>query len=131
MAISTLKRVAIKAFARWLRPLNDARRETKFAKVNEILAKTVGCCSRDELERVIGRPVYSLNGRNFSGTYSGGKVQHADHVEVYLVSGCTIEALFFLQEGKVELCGYPSPTAMDVVLAFESTRPPHSQNAIG
>lgn len=119
LAVSVLKRLAIKVAAPWLRPLNARRHRARQRDLEQIFADVIHCRSRDDLEAVLGQPAYAMSGHLFTISDASGKSRHPDRVEVYLVSGCTIDVLFFSEDGRFEVHGCPSPTAADVVLGFE------------
>lgn len=119
LAVSVVKELAIRAAAPLFRRLNTARHRTRERDLQELLTKAAHCRSRNELEAVLGQPAYSLSGHDFTITEANGKSHHPDHVEVYLVSGCTIDVLFFPAEGRFEMHGFPSPTSTDIVLGFK------------
>lgn len=102
--------------APFIRRWNAAKRIGRLRAIVRILGDVKRCASRDELEAVLGRPKYTLDGHLHTTKDESGNERHPDHVEVYLVSGCTIDVLFFFSEDKVEAVGFPSPTAVDVVL---------------
>lgn len=116
LTASSPMRLAIRAAAPLLRPLLAARQRAKMQRVAEILADVNRCASRADLETVLGRPAYVLDGRLYHSTDATGHMTCPDQVEVYAVAGCTIDVWFSIQEGMLTACGCPSPTAADVLL---------------
>jgi len=116
-AVPLLKSLTMKVVATWLRPRHAARQKKTQLNLEKILAVAGHCRTRDELEAVLGHPAYSLSGRDFASNR-----RHPDHVEVYLVSGCTVEVLFFLAERRIEFFGFRTPKATDFVLGLVDDR---------
>jgi hypothetical protein len=114
--ISHLQSSAIQLAAPLMRRLNTARYKRMRKRLAKILAAASRCQTRDELEAVLGRPKYSLSPNTCGMVDLTGKSRHPDHVEVYLVSGCTVDMWFFLSEGQFELLGSPCMTLTDIVL---------------
>ncbi len=116
LSISSLKRFAIKVGARWLRQRNNRRYLAKLDRTSQLLTEAGRCHDRAQLESLLGKPVYSMNGDCFAIIEANGAEKRPDCVEVYLTDGCQIDVWYFMQPREIEMSGCPAMTATDVVL---------------
>jgi hypothetical protein len=74
------------------------------------------CATRDELERVLGRPVYALPGEGNSRTVNpDGSIEVPDVIECYELCGCCID-IQFTGGKKSGVIGVPKLTAWRLAL---------------
>ncbi len=79
-----------------------------------------GCASREELRRVLGKPIYALPGEgNYRTLNPDGCIEVPDVVECYESRGCSIE-IQFTGGKRSGVSGVPKPTALR--LALESAK---------
>ena len=86
-------------------------------RLKAIMEQVSECANRDELQRVLGKPIYALPGDGNSRTVNpDGSIEVPDVIECYESHGCRIEIQF--TGGKVScVAGVPRLTAWRTVLA--------------
>ncbi len=92
------------------------RQRKKVALVNAKLDELARCRGREELEQLLGRPVYAVDGKSCGALLEGGTQETPDLIECYESEGCCID-LWFKDDQLVDVSGFVKPTAWDFVLA--------------
>ena len=92
------------------------RQRKKEALVHAKLDAMARCRGREELEQVLGRPVYAVDGADCGAVLDDGTRQSPDLIECYESEGCCID-LWFKNDRLVNASGFVKPTVWDVVLA--------------
>ncbi len=86
------------------------------ALVNAKLDAMETCRGREELQQVIGEPVYAVSGETCGAVLGDGTQQPPDLIECYESEGCCID-LWFKNDRLVNVSGFVKPTVWDYVLA--------------
>ena len=85
-------------------------------RLQEVLKLARDCQSREELEALMGKPRYALDGNLYSKVpMASGDFVQPDVVEVYELDNCGIELMF--NDGKfIGMLGMPLPTTWEIAL---------------
>lgn len=86
------------------------RQRNKENRVNSILDRVRDCRQREELQRLLGRPLYGVTGE------VSGAADPPDLIECYETEGCCVD-LWFKNDRLVDVSGFVKPTVWDVALA--------------
>ena len=92
------------------------RQRRKAALVNAKLDQLARCRGREELEQLLGRPVYAVDGESCGAVLGDGTEEIPDLIECYESDGCCID-LWFKDDRLVDVSGFVKPTVWDFVLA--------------
>ncbi|MHC4176804.1 MAG: hypothetical protein ACYSWU_04815 [Planctomycetota bacterium] len=92
------------------------RQPRKEALVNAKLDQMARCRRREELEQVLGKPLYAVDGESCGAVLDDGGQESPDLIECYESDGCCID-LWFKDDRLVEVSGFVKPTVWDIVLA--------------
>jgi hypothetical protein len=84
-------------------------------RVNEKLAAVAECRRRDELEQILGPPLYAVNGENAGVVRPDGSQDSPDLIECYESEGCCID-LWFKDDRLIDMSGFVKPTVWDMAL---------------
>jgi hypothetical protein len=126
IVISRAKRWLITLAEPWFRRRNEAWQLAKQRQLTEIMAAARECDSREELERILGKPRYALDGLLCGRHERDGTKRSPEIVEVYQVAGCTVELWFFAVHSSIDMVGFTSPTSTSLVLShLDSERSAH------
>jgi hypothetical protein len=91
------------------------------------LTKWVQCVkSRDELESVLGRPVYGLPGAQYELVRNDGQTVCPEIVEVYRTKGCIFE-IWFSNKQMCAVDGWIELSSWDIVCGVNPTQNPTGQ----
>lgn len=83
--------------------------------MREVLELANECKSRDQLENLLGRPRYALDGTLYSRIPTdSGNLEQPEIVEVYELDNCGIE-LMFRNDRMIGMFGIPMPTSWEIV----------------
>lgn len=80
------------------------------SRVNSKLDGIANCREREDLERLLGKPVYAVSGE------ACDPPNRPDLIECYESEGCCID-LWFTNDRLVDVSGFVKPTRWDIVLA--------------
>lgn len=86
------------------------------ALVNAKLEQMERCRGRQELEQVLGEPVYAVSGESCGAVLDDGTQESPDLIECYESEGCCVD-LWFKDDQLVDVSGFVKPTVWDYVLA--------------
>jgi len=92
------------------------------ALVNAKLDEMERCRGREELEQVIGEPVYAVSGETCGAVLDEGTQESPDLIECYESEGCCID-LWFKDDRLVNVSGFVKPTVWDAALTGGTARP--------
>jgi len=85
------------------------------ALVNAKLDEMARCRGRDELQQVIGEPVYAVDGESCGALLGDDTEESPDRIECYESDGCCID-LWFKDDWLVDVSGFVKPTVWDSAL---------------
>ncbi len=102
----------------WLIP----RQRIMVSRVGAKLDAIAGCRRREDLERILGPPVYAIEGSRLETDDSAEPFDRPDLIECYESEGCCID-LWFKNDRLVDTSGFVKPTLWDVILARQSKTP--------
>ena len=78
-------------------------------RVNSMLDEVRNCREREDLERLLGRPLYAVSGE------AAHVPNHPDLIECYETEGCCVD-LWFKNDRLVDVSGFVKPSLWDVAL---------------
>lgn len=92
------------------------RQRKMVARVNAKLDLLESCRGREQLEELLGRPLYAVDGNRCGAVLRHGTHQSPDLIECYESDGCCID-LWFKHDRLVDVSGFVKPTVWDAALA--------------
>ena len=98
------------------------RQRKKGALVNAKLDELARCRGREELEQLLGRPGYAVDGKTCGAMLEGGTQETPDLIECYESEGCCID-LWFKDDQLVDASGFVKPSRWDVALTGPADEP--------
>jgi hypothetical protein len=93
------------------------------ARVNAKLDEMLHYRGREELERLLGEPVYAVSGMASGAVLDDATQDRPDLIECYESDGCCID-LWFKDDRMVDVSGFVKPTVWDFLLADRSEQAP-------
>ena len=110
-----LARLCVLLFRPFVCPWLLLRQRKLEALVNAKLDEMERCRGREELQQVIGEPVYAVSGESCGAVLDDGTEESPDLIECYESDGCCID-LWFKDDRLVNVSGFVKPTVWDVAL---------------
>ena len=98
------------------------RQRRKGTLVNAKLDQMARCRGREELEQLLGEPVYAVDGRSCGAVLEGSRQEIPDLIECYESEGCCID-LWFKDGQLVDVSGFVKPSVWDVALTGSADEP--------
>jgi hypothetical protein len=117
MKVAWWKRaLAILLGKRIVHRFQELRHNHKHAILERMVLDAKQCESRQNLEEILGKPKYALDGKLYKIGPRGGEESRPDCVEVYSIRGCTFDVLFFPKQQRHEVFGAVLPSSIDMLL---------------
>ncbi len=116
-----LVRLCVLLFRLIVYPWLFFRQRKMETRVNAKLDRVERCRGREELEQLLGKPVYAVSGESCGAVLDDGTQEIPDRIECYESDGCCID-LWFKDDRLVDVSGFVKPTVWDLALAGGAER---------
>lgn len=100
-----------KRFFEWLKRYESTAESLLDAELQALLENLSRCRTRAEIDELLGRPDYAINGRSFESRGVSGETHNPDFVECYSRGRLAVELWF--RDGRIwQIIGYVLPQCL-------------------